>query len=161
MDVDEDVLMVLKGELAEMMIQIAPRVNRKNVIVDKKGMKLLYVKLQKALYGLMRASLLFYRKLQKEFEAYGQQVNPYDPSVANMETKSGKQLSVIWHMDNLMALCEDDFKLTKFPCYLGKIYRTKLSMHTGQKHKYWGMDMEFNRDGMLEVSMITYLKNVI
>jgi hypothetical protein len=62
-DVDKDVLMVLKGELAEMMIQIAPQVYRKYVTVDKKWTKLLYVKLQKALYGLMRASLLFYRKL--------------------------------------------------------------------------------------------------
>ncbi len=47
--------------------------------VEKKGTKLLYVKLQKALYGLMRASLLFYTKLQREFEAYGLQVNPYAP----------------------------------------------------------------------------------
>jgi hypothetical protein len=101
------------------------------VTVDKKGTKLLCVKLQKALYRLMRASLLFYRKLQKEFEAYGVQVNPYDPCVANMETKSEKQLTVIWHVDNLMALCKDNFKLTKFSCYLGKIYRTKLSMQSG------------------------------
>ncbi len=99
--------------------------------VEEKGMKLLYVKLQKALYRLMRASLLFYRKLRKEFEAYGLQVNPYDPCVANMETKSGKQLTVIWHVDDLMALCKGDFKLTKFLCYLGKIHGTKLSMHTG------------------------------
>ncbi len=69
-DVDKDVLMVLKGELAKTMIQIAPQVYRKYVTVDKKGTKLLYVKLQKALYGLMRASLQFYRKLQKEFKAY-------------------------------------------------------------------------------------------
>ena len=33
-DVDKDVLMVLKGELAEMMIQIAPQVYRKYVTVD-------------------------------------------------------------------------------------------------------------------------------
>jgi hypothetical protein len=62
-DVDEDVLMVLKQELAEMMVQIAPQVCRKYVTPDKKGTPILYVKLQKALYGLMRASLLFYRKL--------------------------------------------------------------------------------------------------
>ncbi len=31
-------------------------------------------------------------------------------------------------------------------------------MHTGRKHKYWGMNMEFNEDGTLEVLMITYLK---
>jgi hypothetical protein len=130
-DVDKDVLMVLNGELAKMMIQIAPQVYRKYVTVDKKGTKLLFVKLQKVLYGLMRASLLFYRKLQKEFKAYGLEVNPYDPCVANMETKSGKHLTVIWDVDNLMASYEEDFELTKFLCYLGKIYRTKLSMHTG------------------------------
>jgi hypothetical protein len=53
-DVD-DVLMVLKGELAEMMVQIVPQVYRKYVTVDKKGTPILYVKLQKALYELMRA----------------------------------------------------------------------------------------------------------
>jgi hypothetical protein len=60
-DVDEDVLMVLKGKLAETMVQIAPQVYRKYVTVDKKGTPILYVKLQKALYWQMRASLLFYR----------------------------------------------------------------------------------------------------
>ncbi len=65
-NVDEDVLMVLKGELADMLIQIAPLVYRKYIMVDKKGTKVLYMKLQKVLYALMRASLLFYRKLRKE-----------------------------------------------------------------------------------------------
>ncbi len=36
-----------------MMIQIALQVYRKYVTVDKKGTKILYVKLQKALYGLI------------------------------------------------------------------------------------------------------------
>jgi len=67
-NVDEDIIMVLKGELASLMTQIAPEVYRKYVTVDKKGTPVLYVKLQKALYGLMRASILFYRKLRSEFE---------------------------------------------------------------------------------------------
>jgi hypothetical protein len=58
-DVDEDVLMVLKGELAKMMTKIAPQVYRKYVTADRKRMPILYVKLRKALYRLMRASLLF------------------------------------------------------------------------------------------------------
>jgi hypothetical protein len=93
--VDKDVIMVLKGELADTMIQIEPEVYRKYVTVDKKGTPILYVKLQKALYGLMTVSLLFYRKLRKEFEQYGLAINPYDPCVANMETKSRKQLTVV------------------------------------------------------------------
>jgi hypothetical protein len=34
-------------------------------------------------------------------------------------------------------------------------------MHTGKKHDYLGVDMEFNKDGTLDMSMINYLKNVI
>ena len=75
-DVDEEVIMVLKGDLAEMMIQVAPDVYRKYVAMDKKGTKVLYVKLQKALYGLMRTSLLFYRKSRRELEAWGFTINP-------------------------------------------------------------------------------------
>jgi hypothetical protein len=70
-DVDEDVLMVLRGELADMMVQIAPQIYRKYITVDRKGMPILYVKLQKVLYGLMQASLLFYRKLRKIWRTTG------------------------------------------------------------------------------------------
>jgi hypothetical protein len=34
-------------------------------------------------------------------------------------------------------------------------------MHTGKKHDYLGMDMEFNNDGTLDVLMTKYLQNVI
>jgi hypothetical protein len=40
-NVDEEVIMVLKGELAEMMIHIAPEVYRKCVSIDRKGTKIL------------------------------------------------------------------------------------------------------------------------
>jgi hypothetical protein len=131
-DMDEGVLMVLKGKLAEMMVQIAPQVYRKYVTVDRKGTPILYVKLQKALYGLMRASLLFYRKLRKEMEQYGFMINPYNLCVANKTTASGIQLTVIWHVDDLMGSCKENFDLTKFSCYLAKIYGPKLTMHTGR-----------------------------
>ena len=160
-DVDENVLMVLKGELVEMMVHIAPQIYRKHITVDKKGTPVLYVKLQKALYGLMQASLLFYRKLRKELEDFGFTVNPYDPCVANKDVGDGKQLTVIWHVDDLMGLCVVDFELTKLSCYLANIYGPKLTMHVGNKHNYLGVDLEFKQDGRLDVSMVNYLKNVI
>ena len=159
---DENVLMVLKGELAEMMVHIAPQIYRKHItVVDKKGTPVLYVKLQKVLYGLMRASLLFYRKLRKELEEYGFVVNPYDPCVANKDVGNGEQLTVIWHVDNLMTSCAVNFELTKLSCYLAKIYGLGLTMHTGRKHDYLGIDLEFREDGNLDVSMVKYLKGVI
>ena len=60
-----------------------------------------------------------------------------------------------------MALCEDDFELTKFSYYLGSLYVPKLSMHVGRKHDSLGVDMKFCKDGALGVSMFKYLRNVI
>jgi hypothetical protein len=34
-------------------------------------------------------------------------------------------------------------------------------MHMGRKHDYLGVDMEFNKDGTLDVSMFKYLQDVI
>ena len=49
---DENVLMVLRGELVEMMIHITPQIYRPYVKMDKKGTPILYVRLKKVLYGI-------------------------------------------------------------------------------------------------------------
>ena len=81
---DENVLMVLRGELAEMMVHLAPQIYRPYVKMDRKGTPILYVRLTKALYGLLISSLLFYRKLRGELEAYGFKINPYEPCVGTL-----------------------------------------------------------------------------
>ena len=80
---DEVVIMALRGELCELMVRTDPKLYRKYVTTTKNGTPLLYVQLTKALYGLMRSALLFYRKLRKELEDYGFEFNPYDPCVCN------------------------------------------------------------------------------
>ena len=139
---DENVLMVLRGELAEMMVHIAQQIYRPYVKMDKKGTPIIYIRLKKAIYGLLRSSLLFYRKLCGELEAYGFNINPYDPCVGNkmvttetvvpvldkkgriirnkngskkmFKVKEEKQITVIWHVDDLIMYCKDNFELTKF-----------------------------------------------
>jgi hypothetical protein len=44
---------------------------------------------------------------------------------------------------------------------LAKIYGPKLGVHMGRKHDYMEVDMEFQENGTLEISMVKYLKNVI
>ena len=41
------------------------------------------------------------------------------------------------------------------------MYGPKLTMHTGQKHDYLGINLEFQEDGNLDVSMVKYLTGVI
>jgi hypothetical protein len=50
-DMDEEVIMCLRGCLAELMVKTAPNIYRKFILIDNKGNSILYVKLQKALYG--------------------------------------------------------------------------------------------------------------
>ena len=47
---DKNVLMVLRGELGEMMVQITPQIYRPYINMDKKGTPILYVRYKKALY---------------------------------------------------------------------------------------------------------------
>jgi hypothetical protein len=49
-EVDKDVIMVLKGDLTDMMVQIAPEIYWNYITTDKKGTRILYVNIQKALY---------------------------------------------------------------------------------------------------------------
>ena len=61
---------------------------------------MLYVQIEKALYGMLRAALLFYRKLRADLEDMGFEVKPYDPCVAN-RIVNGSQCTVVWHVDDL------------------------------------------------------------
>ena len=77
-DVDENITVVLKGRLAELMVQVASNLYRKYIAVDRKGTAILYVKMQKALYGHLRSALLFYTKLVANIESDGFMLNSYD-----------------------------------------------------------------------------------
>ena len=57
-DMDEDVILVLEGYLAKIMEAISPSIYREYVSVGKKGRNILYVRLQKALYGCLLCDLL-------------------------------------------------------------------------------------------------------
>ncbi len=62
---------------------------------------MLYLRLQKALYGIIKSALLFYQKLVLEPKSMGFAVNPYDPCIAN-KIVGGHQLTLRWHVDDLM-----------------------------------------------------------
>ena len=59
-ELDQDVIMLLKGELATMMVMVDPKLYRPFVIVTLKGEKLLYARMKKAMYRLFHSALLIY-----------------------------------------------------------------------------------------------------
>jgi hypothetical protein len=118
-DVNEDITMVLKDRLAELMVQVAPNLYRKYIAVDRKGTAILYIKMQKALYRLLRSALLFYKKLVADLESDGFVLNPYDLRVAN-KVMDGKQMTVCWHVDDLKVSHCDAAQVTIFGEWLSK-----------------------------------------
>jgi len=80
------------------MVQVDPSLYRKCVIANSKGEPMPYVKLDKALYGLLKSALLFYKKLLGELEDMRFEVNSYNPCVAT-KIVNGTQMTVCWHVD--------------------------------------------------------------
>jgi hypothetical protein len=68
---DEEVIMLLPGRLAEMMVKTAPNIYRKYITVYGNNQPVVYMKLQKALYGCLRSALLFYLKFVGYIELQG------------------------------------------------------------------------------------------
>jgi len=120
---------------------------------------MLYVRLSKALYGLLQSALLFYKKLRKELEDFGFEVNPYDPCVAN-KIVNGSQMTVTWHVDDLKVSHKDYHEITRFLKYLGDLYGNRITVNRGDVHDYLGMDLDYSKKGVLQVSMIKYIKKI-
>jgi len=64
-DMEDNVNMLLEGTIAEMILKLDQTIYRKHIWYNKHGEPMLYVQLQKALYGTFQAALLF-RKLLSE-----------------------------------------------------------------------------------------------
>ena len=96
---------------------------------------MLYVKLNKALYGLLRSALLFYKKLVSELVEMGFELNKYDPCVANRMI-NGSQQTATWHVDDLKISHKDAAVNTKTIKELAKIYGPKVTVSRGKVHDY-------------------------
>jgi hypothetical protein len=153
------VIMKMNGSLAELMVKTDPKICRKYVTIEK-GRQVLYLRLQKALYGMMKSALLFYKKLIKELKEMGFEINPYDPCVAN-KLVSGKQMTVRWHVDDLMISHIDKSEILKFARYIKDIYRDNLAENVGKVHDYLGMTFDYAFEGEVLINMCKYLSSII
>ena len=67
---------MLEVSLNEIMVKVETNIYRKYVIISRNKKPLLYIQIQKYVYGLICNTLLLYRKFMKDFDACGFQINP-------------------------------------------------------------------------------------
>jgi hypothetical protein len=157
------VLMRLDGILAELMVKVAPTIYRKFVTQNSKGKPVLYVQVEKAVYGMMKSALLFYRKLVADLVSIGFSINPYDPCVMN-KIIDGHQLTICWHVDDLLLEHSSKTVVSDFIDWLARRYDTpdkKLKATRGSTHHYLGMNIVFSRLGLVQFDMIPYIDTII
>ena len=164
---EDQVIMKIKGKAAEYLVRCDPRLYRKHVLLEN-GVTVLFVELKKALYGQLKAALLFYKKLVKDLKKLGFKINPYDPCVANRMV-NGSQQTVCWHVDDVKSSHVDPQVQQEFEDWLidtydrdpyGKIVG-KLKRCTGKKLDYLGMIINFENAGEVKFEMVDYTKKMV
>ena len=159
----EKVIMKIRGVLVDMMIELFPGVYN-NFVTIERGQKVLYVRMIKALYGMLVSSMLFYQKFRKDIETIGFKINPYDRCVAN-RIVNGKQHTVSWHVDDVKSSHINPKVNNEFYNWCEKLYGSNLNGHVkierGKRHDYLGMVLDYNKTGCLQVDMSYYIKGMI
>ena len=76
------VIMKLRGLTVDILLNKYPAIY-KDYVIEINGKKVLYVEVTKAIYGQLRASLLWYKKFRRDLESHDFEFNKYAPCVAN------------------------------------------------------------------------------
>ncbi len=151
---EERVVMKITGVLVDLMVQMAPEVYGPYVVYEN-GQKVLYVQLLHALYGMLIASILWYKQFRKDLEGIGFKFNPYDPCVANRIVK-GKQQTIRFHVDDLKSSHIDSRVNDLFLHWLNRMYGAhgEVKATRGNVHDYLGMTFDYSEPGKLKVDIL-------
>jgi hypothetical protein len=79
--VTDFVIMKFTGESVDILCNMNPHYTQ--FVVIENGVKVLYVRLIKALYGCVQSALLWYKLFSNTLKEMGFVINPYDPCIAN------------------------------------------------------------------------------
>jgi hypothetical protein len=157
----ERIIMKVRGPLVDMLVSIAPKY--KPFVRFENGRKIIYLRVLKAIYGMIQSSLLFYKKFRKDVESIGFKVNPYDPCVANRYI-NGKQHTITWHVDDVKSSHVDPKVNDDFHAWLEQMYGDpnigQVKAVRGKRHEYLGMVLDFTQPGKVMIDMTDYVKKM-
>jgi hypothetical protein len=161
-DIDEVIHVKFEGEMAELLTRVNPTKYQKYMMKEK-GKSVIYVQLEKALYGTLQAALLFWRNLSGFLvNELGFVINKYDKCVAN-KTINGKQCTIIWHVDDLKISHVDSTVVEEIVQQIDARYgkEAPVTVTRGKKHDYLGMTIDYTAPGKVTFSMNDYVENLL
>lgn len=157
---EKKVHVVLDDRMAELLAKISPETYER-YIASKRGKKYIYCELTCALYGTVKAALLFWIKLTKSLKMRGFQINPYDWCIANKNI-SGSQLTIVWHVDDLKISHKDKAVVDEIIKSLRSEYEIigQMTVRRGHVHDYLGMELDFSKPRQISICMESYLNEI-
>ena len=159
---DEVVHIRFSGAMAELMAEIDPELYKKYLVSRRRGTKVLFAKANKAIYGTLRAALLFWQKLKGKLEDWGFMENPYDACTMN-KIIDGDQATIVWHVDDLKISHRSEKVVRSILLDLEKEFGTVAPLTTtiGRVHDYLGMTIDYSEAGRVRFTMFDYLHEII
>ena len=121
--------------------------------------KVLYVRILKALHGMIESALLWHRLYTEVLEKEGFELNPYDRCVAN-KVINGKQCTLAWYVDDNI-LSHSDPKVVDQILRTIESYFLGLVIERGRKLNYLGMELDLYEKGKVKLSTVQFLTNMI
>ena len=159
---EERVVMKVRGRIVDWLVALDPAQYEKKVVYEN-GVKVLYLEILRAIYGMLVASLLWYRKLRKALEEFGFKFNDYDPCVAN-KPYEGHQQTIRFHVDDLLCSCvskrANDILHQWAQEMFGKL--KPVTVTRGPKHDFLGMQLDFGLEkGACHVIQETHVSEMV
>ena len=153
--------MKVRGKLVKLLVDIDPS-RYKSLVVIEKGTEVLYLNILRAIYGMLEASLLWYRKLRSDLESIGFKFNTYDQCVTN-RTISKKQHTLNFHVDDILSSHVNLKVNDEFGVWLNKTdgKLKPVSATPGKVHKFLGMTLDFSTKGERHVLQDMHIKDIL
>ena len=123
------------------------------------GIKVLYVRLIKAIYGCVQSALLWYKMFHQHLKHLGFVINPYDPCVANKNI-NGRQCTIAWYVDDTKVSHAESAVVTEVIAQIEERFG-KMTVKRGKEHVFLGMDIRYMPNGTAEITMRDYLEEAI
>ena len=131
--------MKISGKEVDLFCEVDPTLQE--FIAEENGHKILYVQLDKALYGCVQSALLWYEMYSTTLQDMGFKINPYDQCVANTNI-DGSQCTIVWYVDDNKISHKNrkvvDDVIKRLESKFGKMSQTR-----GEEHDFLGMHIKF------------------
>jgi Reverse transcriptase (RNA-dependent DNA polymerase) len=120
----------------------------------------LTVRLQKALYGCVESSSLWYENLRATMISLGYKRNEIDICVFNRKDSNGVQCTAAIHVDDLLITSTSTSMIEELTSGLKKRYG-EITLKHGPIVNYLGMVLDFSHPGEARITMGGYIDDML